>query len=75
MMPENPKLKERIGHDVEELETKEGIESEHDTGEPKTKEGIESRHDAREPETKKGIKCVQRRKEWAMPQSKASISC
>ena len=80
----------KFGHDVGEPETKEGIESKNDVGEPKTKEGIESGHDAkeletkegiesghnaREPETKEGIECVQRRKEWAMPQSKASIPC
>ena len=42
---------------------------------PKQKEGIESGHDAREPETKEGIERVQRRKERAMPHSKASIPC
>ena len=42
---------------------------------PKQNEGIKSGHDAREPETKEGIERVQKRKEGAMPQSKASIPC
>ena len=41
----------------------------------KQKEGIESGHDAEEPKTKEGIEHVRRRKEGAMPQSKASIPC
>ena len=41
----------------------------------KQNKGIESGHDAGEPETKEGIERVQRRKEGAMPQSKASIPC
>ena len=42
---------------------------------PKQNEWIESRHDAKEIETKEGIERVQRLKERAMPQSKASIPC
>ena len=41
----------------------------------KQNEGIKSRRNAGEPETKEGIERVQRSKEWAMPQSKASIPC
>ena len=42
---------------------------------PKQNKGIESRRDAGEPETKEGIERVQRLKERAMPQSKASVPC
>ena len=42
---------------------------------PKQNEGIEFKRDAGEPEIKEGIERVQRRKERAMPQSRASIPC
>ena len=42
---------------------------------PKQKKGFKSGSDAGEPETKQVIEHVQKRKEGAMPQSKASIPC
>ena len=79
-MLENPKQNEGIksGLDVGFLRTRNKTKRSNLGGMPenqKQNEVIKSGRDAREPETKEGIAHVQRCKERAMPQSKASIPC
>ena len=76
-MLENPKQKKGSNPSTmsENLKQKKGLNPGTMPENSKQKEMIESRLNAGEPETRKGIERVQRRKEGAMPQSKALIPC